>query len=225
MREVIIACDFKNKEMLYRFLESLEGEKPYLKIGMELFYAEGAPLIKILKKEGYKIFLDLKLHDIPNTVHKAMKVLSSLDVDIVNVHAAGGIEMMIKAKAALEGTNTKLFAVTILTSLTEEKIHEELNIHGSLEETVKHYAINTKEAGLDGIICSPYEAPMAKEIGLMSLTPGIRFASDSANDQARVATPAKAKALGSDYIVIGRSITQANNPKEAYLKAVKEFSL
>ncbi len=225
MREVIIACDFKNKETLYDFLEKLGDEKPYLKIGMQLYYAEGANLIKDLKAKGFKIFLDLKLHDIPNTVYSAMKVLGELDVDITNVHAAGGIEMMKKAKEALVETNasTKLFAVTILTSLNDQKLNDELKITGTVDEAVKAYALNTKAANLDGVVCSPYEASMMKEIGLLSLTPGIRFASDSADDQQRVATPAKAKDLGSDYIVVGRSITKADDPKAAYIKAKEDF--
>ena len=225
MREVIIACDFKNKETLYNFLDKLGDEKPYLKIGMQLYYAEGANLIKDLKAKGFKIFLDLKLHDIPNTVYSAMKVLGKLDVDITNVHAAGGIEMMKKAKEALVETNasTKLFAVTILTSLNDQKLNDELKIKGTVDEAVKAYANNAKAAGLDGVVCSPYEASMMKEIGLLSLTPGIRFASDSADDQQRVATPAKAKALGSDYIVVGRSITKAIDPKAQYIKAKEDF--
>ncbi len=225
MREVIIACDFKNKEELYTLLDALKNEKPYLKIGMQLYYQEGAPLIRALKEKEYKIFLDLKLHDIPNTVYSAMKVIANLDVDIVNVHVAGGIEMMKKAKAALVESNakTKLFGVTILTSLDEQTLHDELRIPSSLKETVKQYAMHIKEAGLDGVICSPYEAPMMKEIGLLSLTPGIRFETDDHQDQVRVATPEKAKTLGSDYIVVGRSITKADNPLAAYRYAKEEF--
>jgi len=227
MREVIIACDFNNKEELYTFLEKLEDETAFLKIGMELYYAEGASLVCALKKKGYKIFLDLKLHDIPNTVYQAMKVIAKLNVDIVNVHAAGGIEMMRKAKEALSTSyaETKLFAVSILTSLTEDKIHNELLINESLKKTVKTYAMHAKEARLDGIICSPHEAEMMKEIGLLSLTPGIRFSLDAKDDQARVATPSQAKALGSDYIVVGRSITKAAHPKAAYDQAKRDFSL
>ncbi len=225
MNDVIIACDFKNKQDLHAFLEKLEEQRPYLKIGMELFYGEGPQLVKDLKEKGYKIFLDLKLHDIPNTVYKAMKNLVSLHVDIINVHAAGGIKMMEAAKKAIteSGYPTKLIAVTQLTSIDEEALHNELLIQNSMDETVKHYAQNTKKAGLDGVVCSPLEAGIIKELGLISVTPGIRFVTDSTDDQQRVATPGNAKKWGSTYIVVGRSITNAINPKEAYLKAKEEF--
>ncbi len=226
MRHVIIACDFKDKQELDTFLETLQNEKPYLKIGMEIFYKEGPQLVKELKRKGYKIFLDLKLHDIPTTVKKAMKNLGSLGADIINIHAAGGIKMMQYAKEGLResGSSALLIAVTQLTSISEEILHNELLISSSIEETVKQYAINAKNAGLDGVVCSPLEAPIIKRIGLLSVTPGIRFSDGAANDQVRIATPEYAKELGSDFIVVGRSITQAENPYEAYKRCVKEFS-
>lgn len=225
MRDVIIACDFRNKNELYDFLTLLQDEKPYLKIGMELFYKEGPSLVKDLKKEGFKIFLDLKLHDIPTTVKKAMRNLGELGVDIINLHASGGIKMMQAAKEGLQeaGSNALLIAVTQLTSTSKEALKEELLINYSVEETVKHYAMNTKKAGLDGVVCSPLEAPIIKEIGIKSITPGIRFASNNADDQVRIATPAYAKELGSDFIVVGRSITKSENPLAAYKRCVKEF--
>lgn len=225
MRDVIIACDFKDKLELYRFLSLLGDEKPYLKIGMELFYGEGPSLVKELKEKGYKIFLDLKLHDIPTTVKKAMRNCGLLGVDIVNLHAAGGIKMMEAAKEGLQEVNSDalLIAVTQLTSTTDETLKEELLIDAPMKETVKHYALNTKKAGLDGVVCSPLEAPIIKELGLKSVTPGIRFASNKADDQVRIATPELAKELGSDFIVVGRSITKAENPVEAYRRCVKEF--
>lgn len=225
MNDVIIACDFSNKQKLYSFLELLKDERPFIKIGMEMFYSEGPNLIKELKNKGYKIFLDLKLHDIPNTVYKAMKRIALLDVDITNVHAAGGIKMMVAAKKAIDEleAKTKLIAVTQLTSIDNSILKDELLINNTIEETVKHYALNSKKAKLDGVVCSPLEAPIIKELGLLSVTPGIRFSNNTNDDQARVTTPEKAKALGSTYIVVGRSITQADNPLEAYLKAKKEF--
>ena len=223
MSNVIIACDFKNKEDLFNFLNDFKGLNPYLKIGMELFYKEGPEMVKKLKEEGYKIFLDLKLHDIPNTVEKAMRNIKDLGVEITNVHAAGGLKMMEAAKRVLEGSNTKLIAVTILTSLNDEMLNDELNIKDSVNNTVKLYAENAKKAGLDGIVCSAHEAGIAKELGLISVTPGIRLAGDSVGDQQRVMTPKKAREVGSTYIVVGRSITAAENPREAYLKCVEEF--
>ncbi len=228
MRDVIIACDFKNREDLMEFLKPFEGKySPYLKIGMEIFYKEGPSLVKELKEKGFKIFLDLKLHDIPNTVEKAMRNIASLGVDITNVHAAGGIEMMKAARRGLDsiegGKNTKLIAVTQLTSISQTELENELLIKEPLQNVVKKYASNAKEAGLDGVVCSALEAPIIKEMGLISVTPGIRFADDSVNDQKRVATPSYAKELGSTYIVVGRSITAAKNPLEAYLRCVKEF--
>lgn len=226
MRDVMIACDFADKAALENFLAKMGDAKPFLKIGMELFYKEGAPMVRELKERGYKIFLDLKLHDIPNTVYKAMKNLASLGVDITNVHAGGGIEMMKWAKRALdeEGGKTKLIAVTILTSLDDKTLSDELKINLTASEAVKKYAENAKAAGLDGIVCSPYEAPLAKSIGLISVTPGIRLEGDGKGDQKRVATPAFAKEQGSDYIVVGRSITGAQNPLEAYNECLKQFA-
>ena len=207
------------------FLANFEGLNPFLKIGMELFYKEGPELIKELKKKGCKIFLDLKLHDIPNTVHKAMRNIALLDVDITNVHAGGGIKMMQEALAGLREVNqtTKLIAVTELTSISQEILTNELHINEPLNDVVKAYATNAKIAGLDGIVCSPLEAPIAKELGIISVTPGIRFATDSKQDQKRVTTPAMARELGSTYIVVGRSITANANPRAAYLECVKEF--
>ena len=225
MRDVIIACDFANKDELYTFLEKLGDRRPYLKIGMEIFYSEGPSLVRELKENGFKIFLDLKLHDIPTTVHKAMKVIGLLNVDIVNLHAAGGVKMMSEALKGLRSTNadTKLIAVTQLTSTTKETLKKELLINDSMDYTINHYAKNAKIAGLDGVVCSPLEAPMMKELDLISVTPGIRFESNSNDDQVRVTTPALAKELGSTYIVVGRAITKADDPMAAYDKCVKEF--
>ena len=227
-KDVIIACDFSSKEELYAFLEKLGDQKPYLKVGMELYYKEGAPMVRELKAKGFKIFLDLKLHDIPNTVYKAMRNLGELGVDITNVHAAGGIKMMSAALKGLregagEGAMPKLIAVTQLTSTDAETLKNELLIGETLENTVKHYALNAKTAGLDGVVCSPLEASIIKELGLMSVTPGIRLAGDSVDDQKRVTTPAKAREMGSTYIVVGRSITGAEDPREAYIRCTKEF--
>ncbi len=226
-RDVIIACDFKNKEDLYTFLKPFEGMNPYLKIGMEIFYKEGPELVKDLHKKGFRIFLDLKLHDIPNTVESAMRNLGDLGVEITNVHAAGGIKMMEAARRGLDSTengkNTKLIAVTQLTSISQEILENELLIKEQLPEVVKTYALNAKKAGLDGVVCSALEAPIIKELGLISVTPGIRFSDNSTDDQKRVATPALAKENGSTYIVVGRSITKAENPVEAYKRCVKEF--
>lgn len=227
-KDVIIACDFSSKEELYAFLEKLGDQKPYLKVGMELYYKEGAPMVRELKEQGYKIFLDLKLHDIPNTVYKAMRNLGELGVDITNVHASGGIKMMAAALKGLregagKGAMPKLIAVTQLTSTDAETLKNELLIGESLENTVKHYALNAKTAGLDGVVCSPLEASIIKELGLMSVTPGIRLAGDSVDDQKRVTTPKKAREMGSTYIVVGRSITGADDPREAYLRCTKEF--
>ena len=227
MRDVIIACDFKDQDDLFNFLKPFDGLNPFLKIGMEIFYKEGPQLVKKLKEMGCKIFLDLKLHDIPNTVEKAMKNIAQLGVEITNVHAAGGIKMMEAARRGLdsveEGKNTKLIAVTQLTSISQEALENELMINHPLNEVVKQYALNAKAAGLDGVVCSALEAPIIKELDLISVTPGIRFADDSVNDQKRVATPAYAKELGSTYIVVGRSITAAEDPVAAYKRCVKEF--
>ena len=227
MRDVIIACDFSNKETLLEFLKPFEGLNPYLKLGMEIIYKEGPALVTELHNAGFKIFLDLKLHDIPNTVEKAMRNIAKLGVEITNVHAAGGIEMMKAARRGLdsteEGKKTELIAVTQLTSTSQEVLEKELLIEKPLDEVVRKYAENAKVAGLQGVVCSPLEASIIKEMGLISVTPGIRFADDSANDQKRIATPAFAKENGSTYIVVGRSITGASDPVAAYQKCVKEF--
>lgn len=226
-KDVIIACDFKNKEELFKFLEPFKGLNPFLKIGMEIFYKEGPELVRELKRKGCKIFLDLKLHDIPNTVEKAMRNISELGVEIVNCHAAGGVEMMKAARRGLdytdEGKKSELIAVTQLTSISQEILENELLINRPLNEVVKTYAENAKKAGLQGVVCSPLEAPIIKELGLISVTPGIRFSDNSKDDQKRVATPDYAKELGATYIVVGRAITDALNPVEAYNRCVKEF--
>ena len=226
-RDVIIACDFKSREELFTFLAPFKGLNPYIKIGMEMFYKEGPELVRDLKKDGFKIFLDLKLCDIPNTVKAAMAKLAPLGCEIINLHAFGGIEMMKAAREGLdsceEGKKSKLIAVTILTSLNDETLKNELLIDHPVSEVVKQYATNAKKAGLDGVVCSALEAPIIKELGLISVTPGIRLAGDSANDQKRVATPAYAKELGATYIVVGRSITKATDPVAAYKKCVEEF--
>ena len=228
-KDVIIACDFNSAEETFAFLDKFTGKKPFVKIGMELFYAEGPEIVREIKKRGHKIFLDLKLHDIPNTVMKAMKVLSGLDVDMVNVHAAGTIAMMeaaIKGLTREDGTRPLLIAVTQLTSTDEERMQKELYINRSLEETVMHYAKNAADAGLDGVVCSPLEAGKVHGVcgnGFVTVTPGIRFADGEAGDQVRITTPAKAKEIGSDYIVVGRPITQADDPVAAYERCVEEF--
>ena len=227
MRDVIIACDFKNQEDLFEFLKPFDGLNPFLKIGMEIFYKEGPQLVRKLKEMGCKIFLDLKLHDIPNTVEKAMRNIADLGVEITNVHAAGGIKMMEAARRGLDSTEkgqkTELIAVTMLTSVDQEIIERELLIKENLADVVKTYALNAKAAGLQGVVCSPLEAPIIKELGLISVTPGIRFADNSVNDQKRVATPDYAKELGATYIVVGRAITGAQDPVAAYKRCVKEF--
>jgi orotidine-5'-phosphate decarboxylase len=201
---------------------------PFLKIGMEIFYKEGPQLVKDLKAQGCRIFLDLKLHDIPNTVESAMRNLSELGVEITNCHAAGGIEMMKAARRGLDSTEngkkTELIAVTQLTSISQEALENELLIKEELANVVKHYAMNAKTAGLQGVVCSPLEASIIKELGLLSVTPGIRFADNSKDDQKRVATPTYAKEKGSTYIVVGRAITKASDPVEAYTRCVKEFN-
>ncbi|WP_274953136.1 orotidine-5'-phosphate decarboxylase [Angelakisella massiliensis] len=229
-RDVIIACDFATGEETLAFLDRFpEGEKPFVKIGMELFYAEGPEIVRQLKARGHRIFLDLKLHDIPNTVKKAMAVLSRLDVDIANLHAAGTIEMMKAAREGLtrpDGTRPLLIAVTQLTSTSEERMQKELLINASINDTVIHYARNAKEAGLDGVVCSPLEAGMVKEAcgkEFLTVTPGIRFADGDKGDQVRVTTPEKAREIGTDYIVVGRPITAAADPVAAYRRCVKEF--
>lgn len=225
MKDVIIACDFNDRSGLDALLAALEEEKPYLKIGMEMYYRYGYDLVKELKERGFKVFLDLKLHDIPNTVEAAARVLAGLKTDIINVHAAGGKEMMRRAKEAVGAISpdTKVIAVTQLTSTSPEMLKDELLIDAPMGDAVRHYAENAKAAGLDGVVCSALEAPIIKELGLLSVTPGIRFAGGSADDQKRVVTPEKAANLGADYIVVGRAITAAPDPREAYLRAVREF--
>ncbi len=229
-RDVIVACDFNSKAEVMAFLDKFaDVEKPFVKIGMELFYAEGPEIVREIKARGHKIFLDLKLHDIPNTVKKAMAVLSALDVDVCNLHAAGTIDMM---KAAIEGltradgTRPLLIAVTQLTSTSEERMQNELLINAKLNDTVIKYAQNAKEAGLDGVVCSPLEAGMVKEAcgtAFMTVTPGVRFADGDVGDQVRVTTPAKAREIGTDYIVVGRPITAAADPVAAYKRCMAEF--
>ena len=228
-KDVIIACDFNEKNELVQFLDKFEDEKLFLKIGMELFYAEGLEIVRYIKGKGHKIFLDLKLHDIPNTVKKTMKVLSQLDVDMCNVHATGGTLMMkaaVEGLTKLDGTRPILIAVTQLTSTSQEVLENELLVHGSMEEVVVQYAKNAKQAGVDGVVCSPWEAELVhKECGkgFVTVTPGVRFASDDVEDQVRIMTPAKAREAGSDYIVVGRPITQAKDPVEVFRKCKKGF--
>ena len=228
-KAVIIACDFKDKEETLNFLNKFEDEKLYLKIGMELFYSEGPEIVREIKKRGHKIFLDLKLHDIPNTVEKAMKSLANLNVDMTNVHASGTIKMMeagLRGLTKEDGTRPLLIAVTQLTSTSQEVMEQDLLIKENIEDVVMHYAENSKKAGLDGVVCSPLEVQAVKRKcgkDFLTITPGIRFSTDSKDDQSRITTPAKAKELGSDYIVVGRSITKAENPQEAYRKCVEDF--
>ena len=228
-KDVIIACDFASADDTFKFLDQFTEEKPFVKIGMELFYAEGPSIVREIKRRGHKIFLDLKLHDIPNTVKKSMAVLSKLDVDMTNLHAAGTIDMM---KAALEGltredgTRPILIAVTQLTSTSEERMQKELLINASINDTIVKYAQNAKVAGLDGVVCSPLEAGMVKQAcskDFITVTPGVRFADGEVGDQVRVTTPEKAREIGSDYIVVGRPITQADDPVAAYRRCCKEF--
>ncbi len=228
-KDVIIACDFASSGEVFAFLDKFTEEKPYVKIGMELFYAEGPAIVREIKARGHRIFLDLKLHDIPNTVKKSMAVLSRLDVDMCNLHAAGTAAMM---RAALEGltrpdgTRPALIAVTQLTSTDETRMREELLIDRPIDEVVMHYAAGAAASGLDGVVCSPLEAGKVHERcgkGFLTVTPGIRFADSDVGDQARVTTPARAKELGSDYIVVGRPITAAPDPVAAYRRCVAEF--
>ena len=228
-KDVIVACDFPSKEDVLDFLDLFTDEKPFVKIGMELFYGAGPEIVKEIKKRGHKIFLDLKLHDIPNTVKKSMAVLSKLDVDMTNLHASGTIDMM---KAALEGltredgTRPILIAVTQLTSTSEERMKKDLLIDAPIDEVVMHYAKNASIAGLDGVVCSPLEAEKVhKTCGdkFITVTPGVRFADGDIGDQVRVMTPEQAKKIGSDYIVVGRPITAADDPVAAYKRCVKEF--
>ena len=228
MREVIIACDFSSKEATLAFLDQFKDVKPFVKIGMELYYAEGPSIVKEIKERGHKIFLDLKLHDIPNTVYKAMKNVAALGVDMTNVHAAGIIEMMKAAKKAIDevNPNTKLIAVTQLTSTSEEMMQKELWIDHPINDTIQHYALNTQQAGLDGVVCSPLEAKLVKDVcneDFITVTPGIRFDDASKGDQKRVTTPAMAREIGSSYIVVGRPITASDDPVAAYNRCVREF--
>ena len=229
-RDVIIACDFSSRQATLSFLDRFgEGRKPFVKIGMELFYGEGPSIVREIKARGHRIFLDLKLHDIPNTVRKAMKVLSALDVDLVNVHAAGTVAMMEAALEGLtreDGTRPLLIAVTQLTSTGDEALRNELLIGAGMEETILRYARNAREAGLDGVVCSPLEAGIVKEAcgkDFLTVTPGIRFADSASDDQVRITTPARARELGSDYIVVGRPVTAAPDPVAAYRRCLEEF--
>ncbi|MDD7672291.1 MAG: orotidine-5'-phosphate decarboxylase [Clostridia bacterium] len=229
--DVIIALDFENQQKTLAFLDRFPaGEKPYVKIGMELFYAEGPEIVRQIKARRHRIFLDLKLHDIPNTVKKAMAVLSRLDVDMVNLHAAGTRAMMEAALEGLtrpDGSRPLLLAVTQLTSTSGERMRDELLIDRPLDQVVMAYAQNAAEAGLDGVVCSPLEAGKVHQVcgeGFLTVTPGIRFAGSDAGDQVRITTPQRARELGSDYIVVGRPITQAEDPAEAYRRAVREFT-
>ena len=228
-KDVIIACDFSSREDTLAFLDKFQGRKPFVKIGMELYYAEGPAIVRDIKARGHKIFLDLKLHDIPNTVKKAMAVLSRLDVDMTNLHAAGTKAMMEAALEGLtkpDGSRPMLIAVTQLTSTDEERMHNELLVQGAMPDVVMHYAQNAAAAGLDGVVCSPLEAGKVHEVcgeNFLTVTPGVRFADGEVGDQVRVTTPARARELGSDFIVVGRPITQAADPVAAYRRCVKEF--
>ena len=228
-KDVIIALDFDSREKTLAFLDLFQDEKPFVKIGMELFYAEGPDIVRQIRARGHRIFLDLKLHDIPNTVKKAMAALSALDVDIINLHAAGTKAMMSAALEGLtrpDGTRPLLIAVTQLTSTDQERMDRELLIHAPIDEVVLHYARNARDAGLDGVVCSPLEAAMVKQAcgaAFETITPGIRFADAKADDQVRITTPAKAREIGSDYIVVGRPITQADDPVAAYRRCVAAF--
>ena len=228
-KDVIIACDFSSAADVFKFLDKFEGKKPFVKIGMELFYAEGPEIVKEIKKRGHKIFLDLKLHDIPNTVKKSMSVLSRLDVDMTNLHASGTKNMM---KAAIEGLTREdgsrpiLIAVTQLTSTDQQSMTDDLLINEPIDKVVMHYAKNAKDSGLDGVVCSPLEAEKVHNLcgkDFVTVTPGVRFADGDIGDQKRVMTPAQAKEIGSDYIVVGRPITAAEDPVKAYERCVKEF--
>ena len=228
-KDVIVACDFSSAEQVFAFLDKFSGRKPFVKIGMELYYAEGPGIVRAIKERGHKIFLDLKLHDIPNTVKKAMKVLSNLDVDICNLHAAGTTAMMQAALEGLtrdDGSRPLLIAVTQLTSTDQESMERDLLIHEPIDQVVIHYAKTAKNAGLDGIVCSPLEAGKVHDFcgkDFLTVTPGVRFADGETGDQKRVMTPAQAKQIGSDYIVVGRPITAAADPVAAYERCVAEF--
>ena len=228
-KDVIIACDFSSKQACMDFLDKFTGKKPFVKIGMELFYAEGPQTVREIKERGHKIFLDLKLHDIPNTVKKSMSVLRNLDVDMTNLHAAGTGAMMEGALEGLtreDGTRPILIAVTQLTSTSEERMKNELLINEPIDKVVMHYAKNAKDSGLDGVVCSPLEAGKVHDLcgkDFLTITPGVRFADGDIGDQVRVMTPAEAKKIGSDYIVVGRPITAAEDPVAAYERCVAEF--
>ena len=228
-KDVIIACDFDSAEKTYAFLDRFTGRKPFVKIGMELFYAEGPQIVREIKRRGHRIFLDLKLHDIPNTVKKAIAVLSTLDVDICNLHAAGTVPMMEAALEGLtrpDGTRPLLIAVTQLTSTDQESMEKDLLIRAPMDQVVMHYAKTARDAGLDGVVCSPLEAGKVHEAcgrAFLTVTPGVRFADGDAGDQKRVMTPAQAREIGSDYIVVGRPITAAADPVAAYERCVAEF--
>ncbi len=228
-KDVIVACDFSSAQQVFDFLDKFEERKPFVKIGMELFYAEGPQIVRKIKKRGHKIFLDLKLHDIPNTVKKSMSVLSSLDIDMCNVHAAGTINMMTAALEGLtrdDGSRPLLIAVTQLTSTDRETMERDLLIHDEMDKVVMHYAHNALTAGLDGVVCSPQESgKVHQECGnsFLTVTPGVRFKDGDAGDQKRIMNPAEAKKAGSDYIVVGRPITSAADPVEAYERCIREF--
>ena len=228
-KDVIIACDFDSAEKTFAFLDKFVGRKPFVKIGMELYYAEGPAIVREIKKRGHKIFLDLKLHDIPNTVKKSMAVLSRLDVDMTNLHAGGTCRMMEAAIEGLtrpDGTRPMLIAVTQLTSTDQESMENDLLIHEPIDKVVMHYAANAKKAGLDGVVCSPLEAGKVHDTcgkEFVTVTPGVRFADGEVGDQKRVMTPAEAKKIGSDYIVVGRPITAAEDPVAAYERCLAEF--
>ncbi len=228
-RDVIVACDFASAEETLNFLDKFGDKKPFVKIGMELYYAEGPSIVREIKARGHKIFLDLKLHDIPNTVKKAMRVLTNLDVDMINLHAAGTTAMMQAALEGLtkeDGSRPMLIAVTQLTSTDQKSMEEDLWINKPLDEVVMHYAQTAKNAGLDGVVCSPLEAGKVHEVcgnSFFTVTPGVRFADSTSDDQKRITTPAKAKEIGSDYIVVGRPITQADDPVAAYERCLEEF--
>lgn len=231
MRDVIVACDFSSAQQVLSFLDRFSGcgRKPFVKIGMELFYAEGPSIVRQIKARGHRIFLDLKLHDIPNTVRKTMKVLSALDIDMTNVHAAGTVAMMrasIEGLTREDGSRPLLIAVTQLTSTSQESMENELLIKEPVADVIARYAGNAREAGLDGVVCSPLEAGIVKEncgASFLTVTPGIRFADAAADDQVRITTPARARETGSDFIVVGRPITAADDPVAAYLRCVNEF--
>ena len=228
-KDVIVACDFSSAQQVFDFLDKFEERKPFVKIGMELFYAEGPQIVREIKKRGHKIFLDLKLHDIPNTVKKSMSVLSSLDIDMCNVHAAGTINMMTAALEGLtrdDGSRPLLIAVTQLTSTDRETMERDLLIHDEMDKVVMHYAHNALTAGLDGVVCSPQESgKVHQECGnsFLTVTSGVRFKDGDAGDQKRIMNPAEAKKAGSDYIVVGRPITSAADPVEAYERCIREF--